>query len=228
MAVRYLAQRITTGVWLHTDVPLQQGLGVEELSGPGGVFGQIDHAFGDLLAADGLPVLEEWSTALYGIDADGEIERGGIVTNVVENGEVLAVEAPGFSSYPAGQPPHRRLHGVRLGGPGHRVQAAVGPPDVVPQHPEGHHRGRPDYMILGDGAGPYNFGEQEYRDVGAELDSIREVANFDWVESHRWANAARTQVEHVITIGFPRLGARRDGPALRRGRERHQHRGVLR
>lgn len=101
---RIIAQRVRTGEFLSWQVPLTETRIARELSGPGGISGTITPKVQHLLAEDGLPLLREWSTALY-YEADGQIRGGGLVTRITENPKGgLLVEAPGFSSYPHGIP----------------------------------------------------------------------------------------------------------------------------
>ncbi|MEV0267726.1 hypothetical protein AB0H43_03040 [Hamadaea sp. NPDC050747] len=99
----YLAQRATTGEWLHRDLPLQRDELTWSLSGPGALRGTLTPDVGGLIADDGLPLIDEWGTLIYA-EADGEIRWGGIVVRTESTGSAWAIEATGFASYPHGIP----------------------------------------------------------------------------------------------------------------------------
>jgi hypothetical protein len=46
-------------------------------------------------------------------------------------------------------------------------------------------------------------------DCGQEIQSIQQEIPFDWHEQHVWSNAAKTDVEHYLHFGVPRIGTRR-------------------
>lgn len=101
--MRVIAQRVLTGEFLSWDVPLGDGKAVRELSGPGGITGVIEPRDARLIGDDGLPLIEEWSTALYFEDDNGDLPGGGLVTRMEETTDgALKIEAPGFSTYPHG------------------------------------------------------------------------------------------------------------------------------
>ncbi|SCL32988.1 hypothetical protein GA0070616_4606 [Micromonospora nigra] len=103
MTWRYIAQRALTGEWLDWDIPLSRDELTWALSGPGSLRGTVTPDVGRLRGPDGRPLLDEWGTLLYA-EADGEIRWGGIVVRSEFNGAAWAVEASGFTSYPAGLP----------------------------------------------------------------------------------------------------------------------------
>jgi len=106
MAWRFIAQRISTGQFLDWDVPLKlDGSPRRELTGPGSMSGSIDPVYARLkgLAADGLPVLDEWSTALYA-EYEGRIRWGGLVVSVKWAGQAQQVQCIGFTGYANGMP----------------------------------------------------------------------------------------------------------------------------
>lgn len=100
---RYIAQRAVTGEWLDWDLPIQRDELSWALSGAGSLRGTITPDVGQLRAADGRLIIEEWGTLLYA-EADGEIRWGGIVTRSAFVGASWEIEAAGFSAYPHGIP----------------------------------------------------------------------------------------------------------------------------
>lgn len=105
MSYRYIAMRATTHEMLDFDVPLSaDGPPRRELSGPGSLSGSITPEYARLLAKpDGLPILEEWSTALFA-ELDGHIRWGGLVTSKAWNGQAYSIGCAGYTTYPHGQP----------------------------------------------------------------------------------------------------------------------------
>lgn len=228
MTRRILAQRVKTGAFLSTDVPLLDGGATRELSGPGGIAGTIEPVTRTLLGPDGLPLLREWSTALYAEDANGEITGAGIVTRIVENDGGLVVEAPGFSTYPHGIL-HDKTHVAEVEDDALDVYRYLW--DYVQSFPDGdlgvtvdglksgatvetreEHTKRPGKdgaSLIVEKIKPYRLPWWEYRDCGQEMDSLLEVASADYTERHQW-NGDHTAITHHINLGVPRLGKKRD------------------
>lgn len=116
---RYIAQRALTGEFLHFDVPMSRDELTWDLSGPGSLRGTVSPEVGQLRAADGSPLFDEWGTFIYA-EADGTIRWGGIVISSEFNGAAWAIEAAGFTTYPHGIPYQ-----------GSYTQASVDPFDAV-------------------------------------------------------------------------------------------------
>lgn len=98
---RYIAQRVTgSGTWgnfLDFNLPLQ-GVELEEvLSGHNALTATISPEIARLKAPDGRPLLEEWGTAIWAEDPDGEIRGGGILTHSDFNGPVWGLECTDLS-----------------------------------------------------------------------------------------------------------------------------------
>lgn len=217
MTWRVIAQRLLTGEFLDWDLPLKETTTTRDLSGPGGIAGTLSPELRNAIALDGMPLIEEWSTALYVEDA-GQIRAGGIVQNLEVQGNKQVVSAPGFASYPAGQPFVANYAPPAFQDP---VKVFKSLWAYLQSFPDGDLGvqvvGDPTYLVLGDGAGPYNIAKHEYRDVGQELENIAQVCPFDYVESHAWNDEAHTSIGHKIEIGFPRIGRRRDDVRLAQG-----------
>lgn len=208
MGTRIVAERVLTGEILHRDVPLRKYTGARTLSGPSDVSGTINPELQDQIAADGRPLLEEWSTALYE-EVDGHIVAGGIIQTIEEKGPELAVTAPGFLSYPTEQPYLADYMPNQFEDPT-VVWANIW--KWLQDQPDGNLGlevvGDHTYMILGDDAGPYSMLGYEYRDCGQELETIAAAAPFDYDEQHTW-DATHSRILHRARIGFPRLGRQR-------------------
>lgn len=63
-------------------------------------------------------------------------------------------------------------------------------------------------------AEPYRLAWYETTDCGSELQTLATETPFDFVESHRWDGDV---IRHDVTIGYPRLGTRRDDLAFVQG-----------
>lgn len=101
---RYLIQRAATREWLHTDLPFTRTAGPRwELSAAGSLAGTVAPDLGGMLAEDGMPLFDEWSTLIH-IEADGLIRWSGIVISSKFVGSAWTVEAAGYATYPFGIP----------------------------------------------------------------------------------------------------------------------------
>lgn len=98
--MRWHAMRATTREWLHRDIPFDKPRPTWSLSGAGQVQADV-HPELDMLQTDGLPIFAKWATLVFG-EEDDVIRWGGIITDVVENGQSLTVTAEEFTAYPHG------------------------------------------------------------------------------------------------------------------------------
>ncbi|MEU1592765.1 hypothetical protein ABZ468_07865 [Streptomyces sp. NPDC005708] len=105
MSWRYIAMRAISGDFLDWDVPfVADSPPRRELNGPGQMTGTITPEYLRLMAKpDGLPVMAEWSTALFA-EYGGHIRWGGLVTNLSYEGQAMKVQCAGYTAYPAGMP----------------------------------------------------------------------------------------------------------------------------
>lgn len=109
--VRYYAQRALTGEMLDDDLQLTTDGPEYELSGPGSLRASIAPDLGQLRAADGHLLLEEWGTLIHYEEA-GEIRWSGIVISSTFEGSKWRLDAAGYSSYPHGIPYSGTYRGV--------------------------------------------------------------------------------------------------------------------
>jgi hypothetical protein len=206
---RVIAQRALTGEFLTYSLPLTDTTTSRELSGPGGVFGSINPAMFKEKAADGRPLLEEWSTALY-VEQDGELRGGGLVSRLSRDKPTLNVEAAGFSAWPVGQPYVENYLPTEYEDPVKVIQE-------VWRHLQSFsnsHLGvtvadAATWLLLSGGSGPYKIFDYDSRDCGDIISTIAQTVPLDWSEVHSWADSTHTTIKHHINIGFPRLGRKR-------------------
>lgn len=58
-------------------------------------------------------------------------------------------------------------------------------------------------------AEPYELNWWDAKNVGEEIDTLSGQTPFDYIERHKW-NSTRTDVEHFVDLGYPRLGVARN------------------
>jgi hypothetical protein len=207
--MRFLAQRITTGDWLTRDLPVTEPTLTRELSGPGGIDGTINPEMREVVADDGMRLLEPWATVVYGED-DGEIRGAGIVVTAGYEGDKVALSCPGFTTYP---------HGIPVTD-NHKF-GAVDPLDAVRwlwTYLQAFNDGDLGMVVddttsdvtKGSVAEPYGIAWWDNTDIGDEIDNLASETPFDYAEKHTWADDNHTTVEHRLLLGYPRLGRRRD------------------
>jgi hypothetical protein len=219
----YIAERITgdgPGVFLDFELPLTDVTVTDVLSGPPQLTAVIRPAYGRLIADDGHPVLRDDATAIYA-EAAGQIRGGWILQPLIAEEEQLRLDGSGFCGYPADQPYDDDQSWVD-----------VDPLDVVRHvwsHLQAHPGGNLGLRVAGTtspvrigtpeeaaaagagddpSAGPYRLNWWSTDDLGAVVEELARSTPFDYREQHAW-NAARTQVEHFLDLGYPTLGRRR-------------------
>lgn len=231
MARRFMAQRVDTREFIHTNLPID-AVPRHDLSGSGSLSATITPDLGLYKAADGRLTLEEWGTILHE-EVDGIIRWSGLVAFSRMDGQSWSLEAGGISCYMYGMPYLGTYSKIR-----------VDPADAV-RHMWAHLQSYPNGDLgvtvkgstkvrigtekkdvsfkTGSGAqvdfetGPYELNWWEAPDIGREVDNLAKQTPFDWVERHRW-NEDKTDVIHEIEIGYPRLGRYRDDLAFEQNR----------
>lgn len=226
MAWRYFAETLNgdgTADLLASDLPLQDVTITPTLSGPDQLTASINPRDERLVAVGGLPLLQEWSSAIYA-EEDGDIRGGGILEHSEMDGPNLTIECVGFGGYPERQPYTESWSGVE-----------VDPLDVVREiwrhlqaQPDGNlglqisqlktglkigvelKQGEFDTVSgpLSYQSGPFYLADYLNQNLGEEIDKLAEAHGFDWRERHQYA--ADGTVEHFIDFGYPRLGRRLD------------------
>jgi hypothetical protein len=217
----YYAQRAVTGTWLdRAGLPLENVSMTWDLTADT-LTADIAPAIALAAAADGRPLLDEWSTLIYAV-ADGQIRWGGIHTHSDFTGPTWAVTATGFRGYPPGQPytgPDTLrtgmdpLDGIRLlwahlqsfpAGNLHLTvdatthsAARLGTPAVAAHG-----------TVAAVAAQPWEMAPWNLTDVGQEITRLAGCIPADMTESHAWA-AGGEQVAHTLSFAVPRAGTRR-------------------
>ena len=225
---RYIAQRLNgdgTGTLLDTDLPLSDVTITKVFSGPASIQATVTPAVRRLLASDGDPILEEWSTAVYADNGGSELV-GGIVDSMTKAGPAFGFGARGFSGYLAGMPYDGSIFFVEKD----PLDIACHIWDHVQGKPKGNLGLRIDRKTktgkqigqelkqvefdtqagpVSFEAGPYKLNWWETLDLGKNLDDLANDTPFDYREWHRW-NSTRTDIEHYLDWYYPRIGRRRD------------------
>lgn len=227
MGWRYIASRLNgdgTETFLSWDVPLQNAAVVDDLSGPGGITGNISPELAALQTLEGDPIFVPWSTAIYA-EADGQIRGGGILSELTEEGPKLSLDCIGFSGYLQGQPYASEFS-----------QVGVDPLDVA-RHLWAHKQGtrggnlglvldplnspirvgtaeKSTEVTTGAGEdtastpGPYTLNWWSTHNMGAEFDKLAAETPFDYRVVHEWAGET---IAHRMRLGYPTLGRRQHG-----------------
>jgi hypothetical protein len=98
---RYIAERLNgdgTGTILDLDVPLSEVEITDSLSDVNALNAKITPEIKRLIGADGTPLFQEWSTALYA-EKNGQIRAGGILVHSDFQGSEWGLECVGFLGY---------------------------------------------------------------------------------------------------------------------------------
>jgi len=224
---RYLATRVNgdgTETLLHADVPLENVNVEDVLSGDIGLNGTIAPAMASVMADDGEPLFDEWSTAIYA-EADGEIRGGGILRQSGFDGPNWTLSCVGFTGY------GRRLPYTGSGYAG----VEVDPLDVVRviwSHIQSQRAGNLG-LILGSTttgleigtelkqvefdtvsgpvsfeAGPVKLNFYTTHDLMGMVDDLANEYGFDYHERHAWG--ADGTIKHYLDFGYPKIGRKRN------------------
>lgn len=225
MAWRYFATRLNgdgTEDLIAPELPLTVDSFTETLSGPNTMSASIDFEVAYLKDEEGRPVLRRWQTAIYA-EKDDVIRWGGILKDIEEDGQRLALTVEGFFSYAYGQP----YIGEKT-----YIQAD---PLVIARHIWEHLQAQDGGNIAlvldettspvrvgtetedvefetGEGnqvsfeAGPYRLAFYKTHDLGGEFDNLAEATPFDYAEIHEWQGDI---IRHRLRLGYPKLGSKR-------------------
>lgn len=217
---RWLAQRVGSRAWLHSNLPIK-AQPVDELNGAGSLGFTVEPEQAGFRTADGLPLFDSWGTLLH-LEQGGEIQWSGLVCDSGWDGPRWSVEAAGVTSYPHGMLFDSTYQGI-----------GVDPADVwrlVWAHLQGYPDGNLGVTISGSTslrvgrpaedvefttgggedvafqAGPYRLDWWDNPDCGKELSTLAEEGPFEFVERPRW-NATKTDVVLEVQVA-DRIGRR--------------------
>lgn len=227
---RYIAARLQgdgTEKLLHPDLQLRDVSFTDVLTGASAFSATISPADPSLMvpAIDGLPLLEEWSTAIF-LEEDDVIRGGVILTSSTRTGPVLELSGLGFTGIIKNQPYSgtgkffvktdpidiaRYIWDAWQGLPGGNIgmtmdrttKAGVLIGTVLKQAEFDTQAGPVSFE-----SGPVKLNDYETNDLGGMIDQFAADYGFDYHESHAW-NAAGTGFTHKLDFGVPRIGTRR-------------------
>lgn len=228
---RYFATKLNgngTETAIDMDLPIEDVTIEDVLSGDQSLSGKIDPAYKRLLGPDGRPVLQEWGSAIYA-ENDGDIRFGGILTNSDFEGSEWSLETTSFTGY---------LRDLPYTGNGYKG-IKVDPLDVVRviwNHAQSQPGGNIDMEIAdtttggkviigstlaaneydpeGSGMNGLTLESQAYKlnwysshNLAGNIDDLANATPFDYHERHYWDG---DQIRHVLDLGYPKIGRKRD------------------
>ena len=223
---RYLAQRLDgtgdTGPLIDVDLPLNDVVFTDRLSGPMELTGTIDPAFTRLKDSSGQPLLTEWGTAIWA-EEDGVIVGGGILETPSFLGPKLSITCTGYAGYPYDMPFLGSYAGVEVdpldvfrtiwahiqaqpgGNLGLNVSTVTTPKRIgtVLEQVEFDTQSGP----VSFEAGPIKLNWWQTHDLGGEIDKLAKETPFEYRERHQWEGDT---IKHYLDVGYPRLGRRID------------------
>lgn len=224
---RYIAQRFNgdgTATNIDLDVPLTDVAIDDVLSGISGLSGTISPEIARLKDSDGLPIFNEWSTAIFA-EQEGQIHGGGILTHSSFNGASWELECSGLIGYWKDMPytgngafyvetdtldivrdilDHvQNQDGGNLGLTADSTKSGllVGSELASQEYdPEG----GPGGLTLQSQA--YKLAWYQDHDLLSNIDGLAEDTPFDYHERHWWSG---DEIHHHLDFGVPRIGSRR-------------------
>lgn len=226
---RYIATRLNgdgTETVLDIDLPLENVQIEDVLSGDAAIQGSIEPAYSRLIAADGQPLLREWSTAIYA-ESDGDIRAGGILTTSGFDGPSWDLEATGFTGYGRDMPytgaGYKGIHVdpidvVRTiwthiqAQPGGNIGLVLDDTDTGGKVDIGTELKQVEFDTqsgpVSFESGPYKLNWYTNHDLQGDVDDLANETPFDYHERHFWK--ADGTIGHALDIGYPKIGSRRE------------------
>lgn len=232
-AFRVIAQDIFTKQFLHWDLPIDDVAIKYTLSGPQIIAGRIATEVRSLFDLE--PRMEPNRTRIH-VEEDGQILASGLLLPWTDDnrGKTRSISAEGNSSYPnwiyyQGEP----YQGVRVDPadmirmlwdyvqsfPDSNINVNVSPtatPVRIGTEPENVEFETGEGEDVAFVAGPYALNFWTVTNCGSEIDKLCKETPIEFVERSKW-NADRTDVEHYIDLGYPRIGRKRDDLGFREG-----------
>ncbi|MFJ4473224.1 hypothetical protein ACIP2X_37820 [Streptomyces sp. NPDC089424] len=206
---RVLTRNVLTGAWLSTALPVTDLEYGPELSGPGELRGVLSPR----LIASNPSVADPGTTEIF-VESAGQIEWGGLVWDVREQGNEYRIEAASWSSYLMKRFDLDGEHGGR--GPytfADRCQVIRNIWEYAQSIPDGNLGVTVDSTTSTSKVGTpeevWHSNWWDLKSLGSQVDDlVSEQATPEYTCVTTW-NAAKTDVVKRIKLGWPRLGARR-------------------
>jgi hypothetical protein len=206
---RVLTQHALTGEWLSTALPVTNLEYGPELSGPGTLTGTLTPR---LVASN--PTLADPGNTLIYVEADGQIQWGGLIWDVRARGESYSLEAASWSSYLMRRHDLDGEHGGR--GPYvytdrcHIIRSIWEYAQSIPDGDLGvtvdATTSTSKVGVPGDEFHSYWY---DSRSLGDQVDElVSDNATPEYTCATTW-NADKTAIVKRIQLGWPRLGQRR-------------------
>jgi len=224
---RYFAQRLDgTGTEEFLgELPLKGASITDALSGHNALTGSLTPEDPRFINPDGSLIFGEWDTALFA-ERDGEIRGGGILTRSKKNGPSWDLECVGYTGYLDGLPwsdledatyfvntdpldIYRHIWNVVQGKPHGNLGLEIAGTKSGLMIGVDLEQGEFDTQSgpLTFESGPYRLAWYETTDLGDNVNKLAADTPFDWHERHYWDGDT---LRHVVDLGYPRIGRRRD------------------
>lgn len=224
---RYVAQRLSgagraNDTFLDVDLPLS-GVEIEDvLTGINALSGTISPEIMRLRGPDGESLIQEWGTAIFA-ECDGDIRGGGIVSSVSPNGPSLGIECVGYTGYLTDLPyvdstffvetdpmdifrhVWDNVQSKRGGNLGFEIGGTKSPITVGTELEQVEFDTQSGPLSFE--SGPYKLAWYQTHDLSENASELATNTPFDWRERHYWAGE---EIRHVLELGYPTLGRRRD------------------
>jgi hypothetical protein len=230
---RVIAQDHFTREFIHWDLPLDNVTVTYNLSGPNLLSGVISSEMESIMSLD--PPLMPDRTWLH-LEEDGEIRGSFILTPFLDSPQTQTrtVEGEGFSTYPSWVTYEgNSFVGIQID-PADMVRKLW---DHVQSYTDGNlgvkvsptktpiKLGTPPEAVdftTNEGvnvnfqAGPYTLNYWSVTNCGEEITQLCTQTPIDFIEDSQW-NATKTDVNHNLVMGYPRIGTKRTDLSFREG-----------
>lgn len=226
---RYFATRLHgdgTETFINPDLPLEE-VGLEiNLSGDNTLEARVEPVYTSLLADDGEPILQEWSTAIYA-ENGGDIRCGGILVNAELEGPSLSLDCVGFTGYGRDMPyTGSGYKGIKVdpidvtrtiwdhiqSQAGGDVGLELDDTDTNGEVKIGTELKQIEFDSqegpISFESGPYKLNWYTNHDLMGDVDQLASDTPFDYLERHTWK--ADGTIRHFLEIGYPKIGKRRE------------------
>lgn len=223
---RYIAQRLngdgSPGDFLDFDLPLTQPKITDTVSGHNSLTGTISPQFARLMAEDGGLLLSEWGTAIWA-ENEGSIRGGGILNHSTQKGSEWSLECVGYTGYLVDLPYtdstfyvetdpidiYRHIWEHVQSKPGGNLGFEIA--DTLSGTKIGTELTQVEFDTqsgpVSFEAGPYKLAWYQTFDLSDDQNKLAQGTPFDWHERHFWDG---DRIRHVLDIGYPKIGRRRD------------------